>query len=268
MYYQQDQVDQSKQSFDAANDVLPTYGPILNNLAVISWRLKSYVAAMNFYDQAMMASPLSKDILDNVAEALNALPERTREAAAVQRAAATFATQDTELQKRAADQGWFRWGANWVTAKQLDDLKAAAAKIQQQIDRLSQQFDALAAKIADLDKEIDDDSRQMHRFEASSTVIDPNGNTIQLPLPQIYYDLKNDVDKLTVGKKDLQNQQEALRAQAKTVQQGLPTPRFSGAQQIIGLDAVPARDPQGAAFSQAASSRPTFAPDSDAATRP
>jgi len=268
MYYQQDQIDQSKKSFDAANEILPEYGPILNNLGVISWRLKSFVAAMNFYNQAMIASPLSKDILDNVAEALNALPEQTRQAAAVQRGAATFRAQDTELQKRAADQGWFRWGANWVTAKQLDDLKAAAAKIQAQIDQLSRQFDLVAARIADLDKEIDEDTRQMHRFEASSTVIDPNGNTIQLPLPQIYYDLKNDVGKLTANKKNLQGQQDALRAQAKAVQQGLPTPQFNGVQQIIGLDAVPARDPQGAAYAEPASTRPTFAPASEAATRP
>jgi tetratricopeptide (TPR) repeat protein len=263
MLYQQDQLDQARKSFENADDILPNYAPILNNLAVISWRLRSYVAAMNFYNEAMIASPMAKDILDNVAEALNALPPQNQQAAVVQRAAATFRLQDTELQKRAGDQGWFRWGAAWVTAKQLDDLKAAQAKIQQQIDQLSKQFDALSAKVADLDKEIDEDARQMHRFEASSTVVDQNGNTIQLPLPQIYYDLKSDVDKLTIAKKGLQNQQEVLRTQAKAVQQGLPTPKFTGVQQIIGLDAAPVRDADGPA-----STRPSFAPDSGPITRP
>jgi tetratricopeptide (TPR) repeat protein len=267
MLYQQDQLDQARQSFAAANDVLPSYGPILNNLAVIAWRLKSPVAAMNFYNQAMEGSPLAKDILDNVAEALNAMPEQVRQAAVVQRAAVTFRQQDTELQKRAADQGFFRWGSSWVNAKQLEDLKAAAAKVQQQIDQLSKQFDGLTAKIDDLDKEIDDDQRQMHRFEAAATVIDPNGNTIHLPLPQVYYDLKTDVDNLTAKKKDLQNQQEVLRAQAKQLQQGLPTPQYNGVQKIIGLDGVPIRDST-AGDSGGAATQPTFAPDSIPATQP
>jgi chromosome segregation ATPase len=230
--------------------------------------LKSYVAAINFYNQAMEASPLAKDILDNVAQALSTLPDRNRQAAVVLRAAALFQQQDTELQKRAADQGLFRWGAGWVDAKQLADLKAAAAKIQAQIDQLSKQFDALGAKIAALDTEIDDDQRKMHRFEADATVIDPNGNQIHLPLPQVYYDLKTDVDNLNAKKKDLQNQQEPLRAQAKQLQAGLPAPQFTGDQKIIGLDGAPIRDSATGEVAGAAATEPSSAPFSTAATQP
>ncbi|HEY1921741.1 MAG TPA: tetratricopeptide repeat protein, partial [Tepidisphaeraceae bacterium] len=100
--YKQDQVAQARKAFDAVNQVVQSHAPTLNNLAVIAWRQKSFVAAMSFYAQAMMATPQAKEILDNVAEALNALPDDNRKAPVVLQAVALFADQDAQLQQAAA----------------------------------------------------------------------------------------------------------------------------------------------------------------------
>jgi tetratricopeptide (TPR) repeat protein len=240
--YKQEQVSMARKSFEAVLQILPNHAPTLNNLAVISWRQKSFVVAMNFYDQAMMASPMAKPILDNVAEALNAIPPENRLAPVVQQGATLFAEQDTELQKAAAQQGLYRWGSGWVTAQQLADLKAAEARVQQQLDALQAQYDALQAKVVDTDTEIEKNQREMARLEALSIGSNQNGVTIALPPPPAYYELQADNDKLKIDMKGLQQQQQDLKTKARDVQKDLPMPKFTGVQQILGVEAMPVRD--------------------------
>jgi tetratricopeptide (TPR) repeat protein len=244
--YKQDQVAQARKSFDGVNQVVQSHAPTLNNLAVIAWRQKSFVVAMSFYGQAMMATPQAKEILDNVAEALNAIPDDNKKAPVVIQAVSLFADQDAQLQQTAAQQGLYRWGATWVTAKQLQDLKAAEAKVKQEMDNLQQQSDALQQKIGLIDSEIGANQREMDRLQASSTYSDRNGNILQMPLPDIYYQMRRDNEKLADDKKVLQQQQDTLRVRARQVQQEIPVPKFTGMQQIIGVDGVPLRDVPGA----------------------
>jgi tetratricopeptide (TPR) repeat protein len=242
LLYKQEQISQSRKSFEAVNQLVPDHAPTLNNLAVIAWRQKSFVVAMNYYDRAMMSAPQAKEVLDNVAEALNVVPPENQKAPVVLQAVKLFAEQDALLQKTAAQQGMYRWGATWVTAKQLEDLKAAEAKIKQQLDALQQQFDVLQQKAGQIDSEIDQDKREMDRLQSQSTYIDRNGNTIQMPLPDQYYQLKRDNDGLANDKQIIVQQQTDLRNKAKEVAAQIPTPKFTGLQQIIGVDGVPVRD--------------------------
>jgi tetratricopeptide (TPR) repeat protein len=242
MLYKQEQITQARKSFEAVNQLVPDHAPTLNNLAVVAWRQKSFVVAMNYYDGAMMSAPQAKEILDNVAEALNVVPPENRNAPVVLQAVKLFAEQDTLLQKSAAQQGMYRWGSTWVTAKQLEDLKAAEAKVKQQLDALQQQFDALQQKVGQIDSEMDQNKREMIRLQSQSIIIDRNGNTIQLPLPDQYYQLKRDNDGLAGDRQALVQQQTNLRNKAKDVMAQIPTPKFTGVQQIIGVDGVPVRD--------------------------
>ncbi len=155
---------------------------------------------MSFYGQAMIASPEAKEILDNVAEALNAVPPENRKAPVVLQAVALFAQQDALLQQTAAQQGMYRWGATWVNAKQLQDLKAAELKIKQTLDNIQLQNDVLQQKIGQIDSEIDANQREMDRLSASRTYTDKNGNVIQLPLPDVYYQIQLDTKKLAANK--------------------------------------------------------------------
>lgn len=241
MLYKQDQIAQARTAFEAVNPIDPNHAPTLNNLAVIAWRQKSFVAAMNFYDQAMMSSPQAKEILDNVAEALNALPDANRQAPVVLHAVQLFAEQDTELQKAAAQQGIYRWGASWVTAKQLKELKAAEAKVKQKLDDLQQQYDALQQKVNQIDQEIGENQREMDRLQASNTQVDLYGNVTTF-LPDAYFQLRRDNRKLTGDKQALQQQQNELKNRADEARQELPIPKFTGMQQIIGVDGAPLLD--------------------------
>ena len=242
MFYKQEQISQARASFEAVNQIVADHAPTLNNLAVIAWRQKSFVVAMNYYDGAMMSAPQAKEILDNVAEALNVVPPENRHAPVVLQAVKLFAEQDALLQKSAAQQGMYRWGSTWVTAKQLEDLMAAEAKVKQQLDALQQQIDALQQKIGQIDAEMDQNKRAMDRLQSQCTFIDRNGNTIQMPLPDQYYQLKRDNDGLAGDRQPLVQQQTDLRNKAKDVMAQIPTPKFTGVQQIIGVDGVPVRD--------------------------
>ncbi|MGD0137499.1 MAG: hypothetical protein ABSD28_01370 [Tepidisphaeraceae bacterium] len=242
MLYKQEQISQARTSLEAVNQIVPDHAPTLNNLAVIAWRQKSFVVAMNYYDGAMMSAPQAKEILDNVAEALNVVPPENRNAPVVLQAVKLFAEQDAILQKLAAQQGMYRWGATWVNAKQLAELKADEAKVKQQMDALQQQFDALQLKAGQIDSEIDQNKREMDRLQSQSISMDRYGNTIQLALPDQYYQLKRDNDNLARDKQAILQQQGDLRNKAREVQAQVPTPKFTGVQQIIGVDGVPVRD--------------------------
>ena len=71
---------------------------------------------------------MAKQILDNVAEVLNVVPPENSHAPVVIQAVRLFAEQDAELQKLAAQQGMYRWGATWVSAKELQELRADEAR--------------------------------------------------------------------------------------------------------------------------------------------
>jgi tetratricopeptide (TPR) repeat protein len=123
--FKQDQLGVAKKSFEKTKDLMADHGPTLNNLAVIAFKQKQWMGALSLYDLAMQGSPRSRTILDNVAEALNAVPPKERTGQQYQKALKRFQEQDVELQKEMLKEGLYRWGANWVPEKQRDELKKA-----------------------------------------------------------------------------------------------------------------------------------------------
>jgi tetratricopeptide (TPR) repeat protein len=245
LLYKQDQVAQARKSFEAVNVLIPDHAPTLNNLAVIAWRQNSFVVAMSYYDKAMMSAPSVKEILDNVAEAINVIPKQNQAAPVVLQGLKLFAEQDAVLQKLAATQGMFRWGATWVNEKKLQELKAAEARVKQQMDALQQQLDAIQQKINQIDNEIAQNQTAMDRLAAQSVFVTRDGATVQMPLPDQYYALKRDNDALAAQKPPLLQQQNDLRNKARDVQAQIPVPKFTGVQQIIGPEGMPIHDPNG-----------------------
>ncbi len=76
--FKQDQLGVAKKAFEQTKSLLADHGPTLNNLGVIAWKQKQAVGAVAIYDMAMQASPRHRQILDNTAEALNAVPPNQR----------------------------------------------------------------------------------------------------------------------------------------------------------------------------------------------
>jgi hypothetical protein len=118
---------------------------------------------------------------------------------------------------------------------------------------LQQQFDVVQQKLGQIDAEIGQNTVEMDRLSAQSVYVDRNGNVIQMPLPDQYYTLKRDNASLTVQKQPLLQQQAVLRNRAKDVQAQIPVPKFTGAQQIIGVEGTPMRDTSGDAATTAPS---------------
>jgi chaperonin cofactor prefoldin len=199
---------------------------------------------MGIYDQAMLASPVARPILDNVAEALAALTPQERASTMAQQAAADFRDQDAVLQTRLARDGFFRWGSSWVSAEQLTQLKLDAEKLNRQLDGLQDQIDAIQQRMGQIDSEIDQNTRLMHRMEANSYVAGENGIIYQVQLPMAYYQLSDDNRKLASDRMLLQNQQDNVRARMNQIQdqqRQSPTPQFTGQQRILGVEAAPVR---------------------------
>ncbi|MGH7180181.1 MAG: tetratricopeptide repeat protein, partial [Tepidisphaeraceae bacterium] len=121
--YQQTQLPAARKSFEAVNAVLNDHAPTLNNLGVILWRQNAPIAALNYFDQSIVAAPINKELLDNVAEALAGIPEDQRRNPVVNRVLRRFTEQDTRLSEMMAAQGWYRWGSTWIDRTTLERLQ-------------------------------------------------------------------------------------------------------------------------------------------------
>ena len=243
LLYKRDQFVDARKSFEAVNEIVPDHGPTLNNLAVILGRQKQWGGSMNYYDQAMLAAPVSRVILDNVAEALNALPASERSGIAAQRVARRFADLDRQLQAQLAPSGQFRWGATWVTQAQLDQLRAAEKEIRDKLDALAAEFDTTQAQITGAAEAISSNDRTMRSIDAGSFLLDANNNPVRVPLPASYYELQRDNDRLSARRQALVTKLDSLRTQAVAVRQRFPVPPYTGVQQFVGVEGAPVLAP-------------------------
>ena len=162
LLYRQEELPGSRKCFEAVIASAPDHAPTLNNLAVIMSRQNAAVASLGEYDKAMLAAPMRREILDNVAEALNALPETQRKSPIVTKVVRHFKEQDADLQKLMAEKGYVRWGSTFVTDAQADKLAAAEKQVKDQMDQMSRDFDALQSRITQIDRLIQSDQQELH----------------------------------------------------------------------------------------------------------
>ncbi len=237
--YKQDQILPARKSFEAVIAQLKDHGATLNNLAIVLWRQNQHSSAMNAYVQAMQASPQERRILNNVAEALNALPQNLKGTAVAQKAQKIFTDQDAQLQIQMAKQGLYRWGSTWLDKVQIERLTAIEKEIQKKLDVLSENYDDTKKKLGRVEDDIADNNRRMKSMEEASYARDAQGNTFRLSLPRRYYDLARENKQLAADREEYSAKLTDLRDQAKKVQQEMPTPRFILTQRIIEADGAP-----------------------------
>lgn len=236
----QQQTPGARKAFEAVLQLAPDHGPTLNNLAVILWSKKQLPGAINFYGQAMNASPGSRAILDNVAEALNDLPESQRDNAATEKVVLMFNAQDNALQGRMKTRGLHRWGSTWVDEKELELLEAAERKIEDKLDALEDEYEQVEDRIEQIDRDIADTERSIRRIEASSYGRDRgSGRPVRFSYPRLYYDLRRDLENLHDERGGEKDKLGRLRKKARQVQQDIAVPRYTGVQQIIGAQGAP-----------------------------
>jgi len=238
--YRQNKFAEARKEFEAVNARLERHAPTLNNLGVILYRLSAQNAALNYFDQAMEAEPVNRFILDNVAEALGAIPpEEQRKNTLVARVVRRFAEQDLLLQQQMAQQGLYRWGGQWVNQKAIDELKAAEREVRERLQQIQMEFDQATARMAQIDDQIRRNQEEITDLKRRSLYFDKDGKPHMIPLPRRYYDLLNDNRSLEEEKRLLTTKQATLREQVKRVQQQVPVPQFTGIMQIVGVEGMP-----------------------------
>jgi len=237
--YAQNQLPVARKCFEMTRDALPNHGPSLANLAVILWRQDAIMPAVNYYDQAMAASPGERAILNNVAEAMQLVPSRFRDEPPIARMTERFVAQDHALQESLKEQGLYRWGSTWVDDKQMEMLSSAEADIREKLNEIEQQFDRVQSRIDRIDEDIEANKREMRRLEATSYYRDREGRLVRKSLPSVYYDIKEDNEQLLVERKEQEARLDEFRAAAKAVESRLPVPRYTGVQKILGVEYAP-----------------------------
>ena len=237
--YQQEQLPPSRMAFEAVVALAPDHAPTLNNLGVILWRQNAIGAALGYYDRALLAAPGSRDILDNIAEALNALPKEQRETPITKKLVRHFKEQDDEAQKKQAAKGMYRWGSSWVNEKDLAKLQDQEKAIKDKLDVMSQDFDTLAKRITAIDRRIAEDQQELAQIDSQSYAQGADGRFVRLPYPPRYYTVARDIDALKAERADRVADQERLRKAAKQLQQQLPVPKYTGIQKLIDADGMP-----------------------------
>jgi tetratricopeptide (TPR) repeat protein len=237
---QSGQVIPARKDLEAVNAATPNHMPTLNNLAVINWRQNRALGAISLFDAAMRANPGDRTVLDNVAEALHAMPESVVRSSAGLRAQKRFNEQDAELQKRMAAQfDLHRWGGVWVSGADYARITNAKQAAEQKLADLQARYDQTQKKVAQLDANLTYISNRMKQLEAESYTTDGDGNPVQFPLPPEYNSLNNDWSKVSAERSETAGKLQPIADEAKSVQQSIPQPKYTGMQQFVGADGAP-----------------------------
>jgi tetratricopeptide (TPR) repeat protein len=239
LLFRQDKLPDARRSFEQVNSINPQHPPTLNNLAVIAWRQNQQPAALALYDQAMQAAGANDYILTNVAEALGTLPKEQQKSPAVAKAAKRFAELDQTLQQQMAQQGLYRWGSRWLDEKKLAELREAEKAIRTKLEDMQAEFEQSKVRIAQIDGQIASNERIMVDLQARSVFRDKDGNVYATQPPQSYYDLATANDQLRAEQSTLKTKLTTLQEQAARLQQQVPVPKFTGIQQIVGVEGMP-----------------------------
>lgn len=242
--YRQDRLAEARRAFESALESAPGHGPTLSNLAVTLYRTNAVALALSTYDQAMTVMPLERGLLGNVAEALHALTDAQRNNPAARRVQRKFDEQEKALSERLArlpppEGPLFRWGSSWITRQQLDEYRAVEARIQAELDQLAGEYDQAVARVNAIDEQIRRNLDDMRRMELQSYGTDAAGNPVRFPLPQIYFQLRNQTEQLRAERAGVEARQAQIRARARAVQGQMPAPRFTGIQQLYAAEAAP-----------------------------
>ncbi len=237
--YAQEHIPAARKAFEAVCAAAPDHAPTLNNLAVILWRQNAHPAALAYYDRALLAAPASPDILDNVAEALNALPKEQRESAIVKKLLRHFKESDDAMQKKMADSGQYRWGSSWVSEKELKRLQDQEKTVKDQLAQMQLDFETVQKRIMVLDRQISEIVSEMNLIDSQTYATNTNGQAVRLPYPPLYYTLSQQVATLKNERAARLEDLDHLRKAARQAQQQLPTPKYLGQQKLIDADGMP-----------------------------
>lgn len=237
--YSEEQIPASRKAFETTSAAAPDHAPTLNNLAVVMWRQRAHAASLGYYDRALLAAPGTRDLLDNVTEALHALPKELHDAGVTKKLLRHYKEQEDDMEKAMAAKDMVRWGATWVTTAELKKLQADEATIKGQLAAMDNDYNAIAARIAALDQQIVQVDNQMKIIDAQTYQTTASGQVVRLPYPPQWYQLGQQMAQMKTERANLLNQVDRLRGAARQAQASLPSPKFTGNQKLVDADGMP-----------------------------
>lgn len=235
----QGEVGKARANFEKVRAQVRKHAPTLVNLAAINMDQDRHQRALTFLAEAMASEPGNREILDNVAEALNLLPPKLAETRQAEQVRQLFLSQDAALRQRMAQRGLYRWGSTWVDQDQLEELQAMEAEIKKRLDALSSQYARLERDVADIDQRYENNRQYMQRLEANRTYVGQDGKIYQAPLPPSYYETERDQRLLVAQREETVRALALLEQQAAQERTRYPTPPYRGQLAPIGEDGVP-----------------------------
>ena len=231
-----DQLGQAKKTFERVKELAADHGPTLNNLAVIAWQQKQVPYALSLYDQAMLASPRNRRILDNVAEALGALDNSQRASAMGKRVLKRFLDQDVELGKQLEQEGLKRWFGQYLNKEQQAEVK----KLQAKVDLLAEDYQKTKNRVMEIEQQIDANERAMRQMQSDSAIVDSTtGQIIRTQLPRMYYELKRQNDGLKSERLRTIDSLDAFKEREAAIYRESPIKPFTGVHRIMEAEGTP-----------------------------
>lgn len=240
LQYRRGQFAEAKNSFDAVAEQIPDHAPTLLNQAVLLARYKRWPQAAGALDAAMAAAPVNAEILDNVTEFIQLLPNGNRKSNVVERMMKRYGVQEAELEDRMAATKTFRWGSKWVTEQALADLKKQRDALEQTKRDMQTEFDQSNARLRQIDEDAKRTSNMIAQIERDSAYRDSEtGRVIQRQYPQAYWDYKRDLDVLVGRRRDEVAKLDELKKKADQVEKNAPAAPYRGTLEPIGEAGVP-----------------------------
>lgn len=234
-------VPEARKHFTTLQQLLPDHAPTLYDLGLVLMRQKQWGQAMSMFDQAMSAAPGSRFLVDNIAEILNQLPDEERRGTIYQKLLKHYADEEQQVGKEMAKQKKFRWGSGWVDQETHDKLVAAEAEVRKKMIDMDADFKASKERLTDIDRSITHNRQSMDEIESTSYYRNADGQMVRTTLPTVYYDLGREVERLKRERTEVDANIAKLQASAKTIQQQIPKPKFTGVIEPINEDGVPVR---------------------------
>lgn len=258
------QLPQARAVLEKVDSLAPRHAPTLYDLGVVNYRQNQRMRAAKYFADALAAAPVNRQLLDGVAEVLDALPPEERQKPPAKTLAAEFARQDAVLASQLAAQGLVRWGSTFVTADKKKQIDAVQEKIDVRLTDLQRDFDLTQEAVKRTDDDLTATQATMRRMEGDTLITDADGRVFRRPLPPAYYDLQRDVLRLQREKQDSTARIDALRAEAKKERAKQPFPPFTGKIEPVREDGLPVLLPPGVDVNEAL--KPSTSPATTRAT--
>lgn len=250
-----EQFFEAKRSFDAVAERVDNHAPTILNLSVLAVQFKRWAQAITLLEQAMLLAPGSQEVLDDVIEMQQLVPDSLRRTAGYERLVKRSIPLETALQERQARRGLYRFGSTWVDKATLDKARADREAFEKKKADMDQDYQATQEAIKKTDEQIQLVQRMIQRIESDSLIQSSDGTVVRRRYPDTYWELQRDLDALQGQRQGATKHVAELRIEAEKIKVSEPKPPFMGRLSPIDHRGVPVVLPVNA------TSRPASRPD-------